>query len=192
MQIVAHRVNTVDTLKKTPSEFGIEFDVRESPTGPIVTHDPWTPGVLLRDFLLFCDHAFYIVNIKAEGIEQEVLELLSQFGIENFFLLDCSFPMIVQLARRGERRVAVRVSEYESVETALSLAGQVEWIWIDVFSKIPVSPSMCVRLRNAGFKLCFVSPELQRRPDDLPAYRKAMEEHIDMVCTKFPMAWSSV
>jgi len=108
---VTHRVNTLSALKEVPSHLGIEFDVRESPIGPLVTHDPWTTGVPLREFLEACDHAFYIVNIKCEGIEFEVLDLLETYDIQNFFLLDCSFPMLVKLARRGERRLAVRVSD---------------------------------------------------------------------------------
>lgn len=188
---MTHRVNTLSALKEVPSHLGIEFDVRESPIGPLVTHDPWTTGVPLREFLEACDHAFYIVNIKCEGIEFEVLELLDTYAIQNFFLLDCSFPMLVKLARRGERRLAVRVSEYESIKTALALKGLVDWVWVDVFSHIPLSPTECFVLRQAGFRLCLVSPELQGRPQDLEAYRKAIGDQMDMVCTKVPTAWSS-
>ena len=191
MQIVTHRVNTLTALKGVPSHLGIEFDVRESPEGPLVTHDPWTTGVLLQEFLKHCDHAFYIVNIKSEGIEGEVLDLLDTYAIQDFFLLDCSFPMLVRLAKKGERRLAVRVSEYESIETALSLAGKVQWVWVDCFSRIPVTPSECHALRASGFKLCLVSPELQGRSMDLDAYRAEIGAEMDMVCTKIPSAWSS-
>jgi hypothetical protein len=178
-------------LKTVPSHLGIEFDVRESAEGPLVTHDPWTNGVRLREFLAECDHAFYIVNIKSEGIEFDVLDLLKTHGIENFFLLDCSFPMIVRIARQGERRLAIRVSEYESIGTAYAMAGVVDWVWVDVFTRIPVSPQDCRGLKAAGFKLCFVSPELQRRPEDLIPYREAIADCMNMVCTKVPTAWSS-
>ena len=188
---MAHRVNTLTALKEVPSHLGIEFDVRESPEGSLVTHDPWTPGVLLQEFLKHCNHAFYIVNIKSEGIEFEVLDLLATYNIENFFLLDCSFPMLVRLARQGESRIAVRVSEFESIQTALSLAGKVQWVWVDVFTKVPVTPLECLTLKQAGFKLCLVSPELQGRLVDLPAYRAEIGAEMDMVCTKVPSAWSS-
>jgi hypothetical protein len=191
MQIVAHRVNTLTELSRVPSHLGIEFDVRESPSGPVVVHDPWKEGVPLREFLAQCDHAFYIVNIKSEGIEVDVVALLDVHHIPHFFLLDCSFPMIVRLATRGERRLAVRVSEYESVETALALAGKVDWVWVDVFTRIPVTPAQCATLRAAGFKLCLVSPELQGRPEDVVAYRTAIGMEMDMVCTKVPSTWSS-
>jgi hypothetical protein len=147
--------------------------------------------VLLQEFLKHCDHAFYIVNIKSEGIEFEVLHLLAAYDIENFFLLDCSFPMIVRLARQGESRIAVRVSEFESIQTVLSLAGKVQWVWVDVFTKVPVTPPECLILKQAGFKLCLVSPELQGRLVDLPAYRAEIGAEMDMVCTKVPSVWSS-
>lgn len=183
-------MNTLSALKEVPSQLGIEFDVRESPQGPIVTHDPQTDGVLLSTFLPHCHHAFYIVNIKSEGIEYEVLDLLRLHDIQHFFLLDCSFPMIVRLAKQGEKRLAVRVSEFESVDTALSLAGKVDWVWVDVFSKIPIGPDDCQTLKQRGFKLCLVSPELQGRPEDIESYRDSIASYVDMVCTKFPTAWS--
>jgi hypothetical protein len=189
MQVVRHRVNTIEQLQDTPSHYGIEFDVREGPNGIVVTHDPWTSSVDFRTFLEHCHHAFYIVNVKCEGIEPAILEILRSFQIENFFLLDCSFPMIVKLGRLGERRVAVRLSEYESIETVFALANVVQWVWVDVFHRIPVTPEDCQRLRALGFRLCFVSPELQGRPQDIAEYKECIGHWMDMVCTKVPTAW---
>lgn len=192
MQIIRHRVNTLEQLAETPSQYGIEFDVREGPHGVVVTHDPWTPGVEFQTFLKHCHHAFYIVNIKCERIEFEVLARLAEANISNFMLLDCSFPMIVTFIRQKERRIAVRLSEYESIETVLALAGLVQWVWIDVFSRIPVTPSNCEHLKTLGFRLCFVSPELQGRPQDIAEYKQTIGGCMDMVCTKVPMAWQDV
>lgn len=177
MQIVAHRINTLEQLNSVPSDIGIEFDVREGVNGCIVTHDPWTEGVPLDIFLKKCHHAFYIVNIKCEGIEPTVLSLLKANSIENFFLLDCSFPMIIKLIRQGESRIAVRLSEYEHLPV---IRGMVKWIWIDVFSKLPITSDECNRLHSLGFKLCLVSSELQGHSLDTTA----IYPYIDMLCTK--------
>lgn len=186
MLVVRHRVNTLERINP---ELGIEFDVRESSLGIAVTHDPWTPGPSLNEFLeAQKGRPFYIVNIKCEGIECRVLDCLSRHGITNFFLLDCSFPSIVKLSSNGETRLAIRRSEYEEIPT--SLYGKVRWVWIDCFSKIPVSHEECQMLRANGFKLCFVSPELHGRPNDLLDYGIQMAGCVDMVCTKFPTAWS--
>jgi hypothetical protein len=188
MQLIRHRINSLEELADVPSFYGIEFDVREGPIDVIVTHDPWTDGPLLWDFLTECRHAFYIVNIKCEGIEDRVLELLRTYRIENFFLLDCSFPSIVRLSRMRETRTAIRVSEYEGLDTAIAMAGKCEWIWVDVFSRVPVSAEQCRMLRGLGYKLCFVSPELQRQPEKIAEY-SWVAEHMDAICTKVPNQW---
>lgn len=186
MIVCKHRVNTLDS---TDSSLGIEFDVREGPGGTIlVTHDPWTSGPELSAFLAVHRHTFYIVNIKCEGIEYEVLRLLKDANIENFFLLDCSFPMIHKLSLKGETRVALRFSEYEEFRR---MQGRAQWVWVDVFSRIPLGPKDCDELHALGYKLCLVSPELQQQPEKLETYKQVLEGHLDMVCTKFPEKWSS-
>jgi len=186
MIVCKHRVNT---LEPGDSSLGIEFDVREGPGGTIiVTHDPWTSGPELATFLAAHQHTFYIVNIKCEGIEYEVLRLLKDANIENFFLLDCSFPMIHKLSLKGETRLALRFSEYEEFRR---MQGRAQWVWVDVFSRIPLGAKDCDELHALGYKLCLVSPELQQQPEKLETYKQVLEGHLDMVCTKFPEKWSS-
>ena len=186
MIVCKHRINT---LEPGDSSLGIEFDVREGPGGTIlVTHDPWTSGPELATFLAAHRHTFYIVNIKCEGIEYEVLRLLKDANIENFFLLDCSFPMIHKLSLKGETRLALRFSEYEEFRR---MQGRSQWVWVDVFSRIPLGPKDCDELHALGYKLCLVSPELQQQPEKLETYKQVLEGHLDMVCTKFPEKWSS-
>jgi hypothetical protein len=187
MQIVQHRINTLKQLAAVPSSLGIEFDVREGPSYTcVVTHDPWTDGPDLDTFLSKCNHAFYIVNIKCEGIEHLVLELLRKYKIVNFFLLDCSFPMIRLLSALGERRTAIRLSEFEQFEM---MAGIADWVWVDVFHRLPIDRSMCDQLHELGYKICLVSPELQKQSEKLEEYKNRIYDCIDMICTKRPEAW---
>ena len=188
MIIVRHRVNTLEELDAVHPSMGIEFDVREAREkgGIVVTHDPWGSGPNLDVFLSKCRHAFYIVNVKCEGIEYAVLELLQKYRIENFFLLDCSFPMMYKLE---EPRIAVRISEFEDVSTAIRMSQRAEWVWIDVFNHIPVTLHDCARLHELGYRICLVSPELQKQPDRLDEYRAQLGFFVDMVCTKFPERW---
>ena len=183
MQIVRHRVNTLEQLEAVPSSLGIEFDVREgAPYTCVVTHDPWTEGPDLDTFLSKCNHAFYIVNIKCEGIEYLVLELLRKYNIENYFLLDCSFPMI----RKIRTNTAIRLSEYEQFVLVPKIA---DWVWVDVFQELPIDKYTCYSLRELGYKICLVSPELQGQREKLEDYKHRIGEYIDMVCTKVPEAW---
>jgi len=56
---------------------------------------------------------------------------MKERGISNYFFLDQSFPFLIKWAKLGEKRLAVRVSEYESIDTALTLQEKAEWIWVD-------------------------------------------------------------
>jgi hypothetical protein len=83
----------------------------------------------------------------------------------------------------------VRVSEYESIDTALSLAGKVDWVWVDCFTRFPLDRAGWMRVKSAGFRLCLVSPELVGRPAaaEIHAQRVMFAEwgvEPDAVCTK--------
>jgi hypothetical protein len=181
--IIRHRVNTISELSKVSSHHGIEFDIREGKDGIVVTHDPWSESVEFEEFLLHVNHAFYIVNVKSEGIEHEALRLLAKYNIGNFFLLDCSIPMIVKLSKQGIHKSAIRVSEYESIQNAINFKPQ-EWIWLDSFHSLPMI-DICLELKKHGFRICLVAPELQGRVES-PFYLK---HYIDAVCTKYPENW---
>ena len=58
-------------------------------------------------------------------IEGEVLRLVRQrTQIENYFLLDIEFPYLFRASREGERAIAIRFSEDESIELAKKLCRQ--------------------------------------------------------------------
>jgi hypothetical protein len=100
----------------------------------------------------------------------------------------------VKWSKAGEHRCAVRVSEFESIETALILAGKVDWVWVDCFTRFPLSEHDARSLKDAGFKLCLVSPELQGRDAnvEIPHLVSLLKERniaADAVCTKRPNLW---
>lgn len=192
MLSIAHRINTVEQLKQVPSHFGVEIDLRDSGDRLILQHDPFKDGEDFADWLPHYRHALVILNIKSERIEHRVLELVRQFGISNYFFLDCSFPMIRLLNAEGEHNIAVRFSELEPLAGAMSLAGKVAWAWIDCFSRMPLDRDSYRQLKSA-FKLCAVSPELQGRPvDTIADYARQLAPYpVDAVCTKRPDLWQA-
>lgn len=194
MFIVSHRRNTIAQLKETPENLGVEVDIRCSGPDLIIHHDAFVEGEKFDDWLAHYRHGLLILNVKEEGLEDALLERMAKAGITDFFFLDQSFPFLVRTANRGERRCAVRVSEFESIDTALTLAGRIDWIWVDCFTRFPLEAADAERLRAAGFKLCLVSPELQGRtdPEAIAAMRHEVTSkkiHIDAVCTKRPDLW---
>ena len=134
-----------------------------------------------------------ILNVKENGLEDELIKIMHIFKKENFFILDQSFPYLLNTIRNGEKRCAIRLSEYESINTVLSLKDKLSWVWIDFFTKFPVDFETYKILKKHNFKLCIVSPELQGHTNskclDLKNYIKSNEMYFDAVCTKNVNFW---
>ena len=194
MKFISHRRNTIDELSATPKEFGVEVDIRSNNGRLVIHHDPFTQGDDFEEWIKYYHHGTLILNVKEEGLETRLIDLMKQHQIDDYFFLDQSFPFLVKWSKLGEHRCAVRVSEFESIETALTLAGKVDWVWVDCFTQFPLSGADAKRLQEAGFKLCLVSPELQGRPAEsaIPGLAKLLSErHIlpNAICTKKPELW---
>lgn len=193
MEIISHRRNTVESLLSTDKNLGIEVDVRSWEKEIIINHDPFKGGILFSDWIKYYDHGTLIINVKEDGMEKEILTILRKNKVKSYFFLDQSFPSLIKCSNEYELNCAVRVSEYESVETALNLANKVNWIWVDLFTKFPINKKKYEHLKNANFKLCLVSPELQiNNKLQIKDVRNIIEKEkifFDAVCTKFPQEW---
>jgi hypothetical protein len=186
-KFIAHRINTIEGLLKVPSQFGIEVDLRDSTDKVYMHHDPFSNGETFKNYLKNYKHGTIILNIKSEGIEWKVLELLQEHAISNYFFLDSSFPMIFKLVNKGESRIALRFSELEGIDTISLMRGKVEWIWVDCFTKMPLNKEIYRTFKEWGFKICLVSPDLVGRSRDIPGYKQYLvTENIlpDAICTK--------
>ena len=190
MLLIEHRVNTVEHLRRVPRDRGVEVDVRDGGGRLELSHDPFEGGERLDEYLRSYEHAFIVFNMKCDGLEGDVLAHARARGISDLFLLDVAAPSLVRLARAGERRLAVRFSEYEPVESALALAGRVDWVWVDCFTRLPLDPDRYALLRP-HFRLCLVSPELQRHPRaEVRTYRESLASTpVDAVCSDFCEDW---
>lgn len=187
MEFICHRINTIDALGKIAVENGVEIDLRDERGQLILSHDPFSDGELFESFLMHYKHGTLILNIKSERIEHRVLELMRQYNIKNYFFLDSSFPMIHLLASLGERKIALRFSEFEGMDVVRSMAGKVDWIWVDCFTLFPLSQSNYNEMKSLGYKLCLVSPELQGRDEEIESYKALIRERgieFDAICTK--------
>jgi hypothetical protein len=193
MLIIKHRINSIQDLMMVPNEFGVEFDLHFHLDTIYVGHDPYDLEIDFNTYLETCQNKFMAVNIKEEGIEELVLELLRKHGVENFFLFDLSFPSIVKLISRGESRVALRLSDFEDIRDIESFNGKAEWLWIDIFEDARFLSELNWR-RLKSFKKCFVSPELHVSRDKLASLEiqnQMLEyvERMDAICTKNEDLW---
>ena len=192
---ILHQVNTLNELLKVDRHYGVEVDVHAYENKLIVHHNAFESGILLSDWMAICGDRLVIFNIKEEGIEDQVREMAFKYEISNFMLLDLSFPALIRMIKKRESRIAIRVSEYESVQSALLLESKIDWVWLDCFKGFPITDEEFQMLRSASFKICLVSPELHGSPrdkSDIYIFQKILDNmgvEVDAVCTKFPELW---
>jgi hypothetical protein len=187
MHFIVHRVNTIKDLLSTPVEYGVEVDLRDFGEKLILQHDPFKDGDSFEEYLKNYKHGTMILNIKSEGIETRVLKLVKKYNIMNYFFLDCSFPMINLLSSKGEKNIALRFSEFEGMDTIRFMSKKVDWIWVDCFSKLPITHENYKTIKNLNYKLCLVSPELQNQDIKLEFYKNYLQKKdiiFDAICTK--------
>tara|TARA_Y100001970_G_C14244171_1_gene866917 strand:- start:610 stop:1167 length:558 start_codon:yes stop_codon:yes gene_type:complete len=181
-------------LWSTPTKFGTEIDIRAQGSELILNHDPFYPGESLINYLDEYSHGTLVLNIKETGIETEVLRLVRQRNkIKNYFLLDVEFPYIYKASRRGEKAIAMRFSEDESIETIKKYIGKVDWVWIDTNTMLPINRKNISILNK--FKKCLVCPEMWNRPTDIELYKLNLKKFnfiVDSVMTsrKYINTWS--
>ena len=194
MLIIKHRINSINLLQDTPSKFGIEIDIRSYKNELILNHEPYLDGEKIENFLKNYNHQFLILNVKEEGLEKRLIELMKSFKIRNYFFLDQSFPFLIKATKSGENRSAVRFSEYESINTVLSLSNIVKWVWVDFFTKFPLDHKNYLKLKESRFNICLVSPELQGHDKEkIVNLQKELIKNkinINAVCTKYPELWN--
>ena len=86
MEIIIHRINKIKELKKIPTTFGTEVDIRAYGSKLILNHEPKQTGEDFDDYLDNYKNGILILNIKESGIEDEVIKKVkSHKQIKNFF-----------------------------------------------------------------------------------------------------------
>lgn len=192
--VTIHRVNSIEALAALEPRYGVEIDIRHNPaTGRLyLNHDPGHGDDFEEYIKLAASKGIplVILNVKEAGIEREVIDTVTRYGVSDWFLLDVEFPFIYKAAHAGvpglNGRVAIRYSESEPIEQVLILSGKFAWVWVDVNSRLPLDADTCKRLRDAGYKLALVCPERWGRPEDIGPYIAYMKEHgiaVDTVMT---------
>jgi hypothetical protein len=159
----------------------------------VLAHDPFTSGELFSEWLKCWKGQSLILNVKEEGLEESILELLKNYDVKDFFFLDQSYPSIRRLINLGISKLATRVSDFEDINTAIKSGS--EWIWLDSFTgNWSYLPDALKLIKGMGHKTCLVSPELQRTDSEIELKElkeliKVNNLEITAVCTKHPESW---
>ena len=187
MILIKHRVNTIESLKKTSKEFGVEIDLRSNNKEIYLNHDPFKKGVKLSNWLKYFKHKLIVLNVKEEGLEKFILKELKKKNIKNFFFHDQSFSTLLKNMKK--MRVSIRYSEYEDLKKTKFLFKNIKWVWIDHFKKFELKNNFYRLLKKYKVNICIVSPELINLKDvkkikHLAKHLKKRKILIDAVCTK--------
>jgi hypothetical protein len=172
MEIIIHRVNKIKDLINTSINFGVEIDIRTNGSKLILSHDPFLKGDKLEDYLENYKHKTLVLNLKEAGIEENVLDLIKKNSVKSYFLLDVEMPYIYLAAKKGQKNIAVRFSEYEDISLTKHFTNKLKWVWIDTATKLPINKDN-IRILSK-FKSCLVCPERWGRKQDINKYKKKL------------------
>ena len=172
MEIIIHRVNKIKDLINTSINFGVEVDIRTNGSKLILSHDPFLKGDRLEDYLENYKHKTLVLNLKEAGIEKNVLDLIKKNSVKSYFLLDVEMPYIYMAAKKGQKNIAVRFSEYEDISLTKHFTNKLKWVWIDTATKLPINKDN-IRILSK-FKSCLVCPERWGRKQDINKYKKKL------------------
>lgn len=192
MEIIVHRVNSIENLKKIPKQFGAEIDLRAYQSKIILNHEPFKSGDTLDNFLKYYNHGTLILNIKEDGIEDEVIKKVKYAKIKSYFLLDVEFPYIFKSIKNKQKNIAIRFSEKETIETAKLFQKNFRWLWIDTITKLPLNKKNLNIIKK--YKSCLVCPERWGRPLEIINFKRKMkhlnfEPNAVMTSLKYAQKW---
>lgn len=199
MIILAHRgwwlapdeKNTVAAFARAFSAgYGVETDVRDLGGDLVLAHDPPTDPTTRRfgDFLdqykaAGCPGALAI-NVKADGLQAPLAELLDARSIANAFVFDMAVPDSLGYLARGFQTF----TRHSEIEPEPPFYRRAHGVWVDCFESDWIAPEVVRRHRAAGKRVALVSPELHRRPH-AGTWSRWVELAGDadlMICTDFP------
>jgi glycerophosphoryl diester phosphodiesterase len=148
------------------NDLGIETDVRDCDGVLVISHDPPSKDKVIGLDDLFSYYAnsefspCLALNIKSDGLQDQLLKKIKEYGIENYFVFDMSVPDTLSYIKR-EMPFAARISEYEQEGKLLEMA---QFVWLDGFGYEWYSIEFINQILARGKKIAIVSPELHGRP----------------------------
>ena len=168
---------------------GFESDVRDYCGRLVISHDiadknsPALEGVL-KILANAGDKFCFAINIKADGLANELKNLLGKYSLKNYFVFDMSVPQMLCYQDAG-LTFFTRQSEFEK---NLSLYDDAAGVWLDAFeSNEWLTVDLIENHLAQGKKLCVVSPELHgREPQKLWSLLGQIESPNLYLCTDLP------
>ncbi len=171
--------------------FGVETDIRDYQGELVISHDIASKECIKAEQLFEIYRHFnkdlpLALNIKSDGLQNKLKQLIRKFKIKNYFVFDMSIPETLRYSTSGIK-FFTRISEYEQVPCLYPFANGV---WLDEFKRHWINKKLVLKYLRDSKKVCIVSPELHGRP-----YVKVWQEYARLpgnmlkntaICTDFP------
>lgn len=171
MEILAHRgmwtlpeeKNTLNAIQKAfVNGLGIETDLRDYNGKLVISHDVANDTSPLAEemFKTYRDLGLNVqlaLNVKADGIQKMLGELLEHYQIKNYFLFDMSVPELVVNDARG----LYYYTRNSDIESDCVMYQRASGVWVDYFyDDLWLNEQVLAKHINQKKKVCIVSPEL--------------------------------
>ena len=172
--------------------FGTETDIRDYKGQLVISHDIADEKCISvkEMFNIYTKHDSTLplaLNIKADGLQIKLKELLQEYKIKNYFVFDMSVPDGLQYLRHNIKSFT-RESEYETIP---SFYDEACGIWLDEFQGHWINKEVIENHIKNNKQICIVSPDLHKREykKEWQHYKEIEKElGIDnlMICTDYP------
>lgn len=193
-KIIAHRgywlkeeeKNTEIAFKRAfENGFGIETDLRDNQGKVVISHNmPCGNEMSFEELLKILDgrNLTLALNIKADGLADEIKRLLEKYNHTNYFTFDMSIPEMVYQHKLG---LNVFTGKSDVIKNPIML-DEAQGIWLDCFNSDWFRESDIIDILRLNKKVCIVSPDLHKR-----AHKNIWEIYKNlkeiMICTDYPM-----
>ena len=172
--------------------FGTETDIRDYKGELVISHDIADENcITVKDmFEIYNKYDKTLplaLNIKADGLQVKLKELLEEYNITNYFVFDMSVPDGLGYLKQNIKAFT-RESEYEKTP---SFYEDAYGIWLDEFQGHWISKEVIEKHIKNNKQICIVSPDLHKREykNEWQHYKEIEKElGIDnlMICTDYP------
>jgi hypothetical protein len=172
--------------------FGTETDIRDHKGELVISHDiSDEKSILVKEFFKIYNQYNntlpLALNIKSDGLQIKLKELLEEYKITNYFVFDMSVPDGLQYLKQNINYFT-RESEYETMP---SFYDEAYGVWLDEFKGHWISKEIIEKHVDNNKQICIVSPELHKRTYEKEwACYKEIEQQLNivnlMICTDYP------
>ncbi|MCD7878788.1 MAG: hypothetical protein LUG16_02505 [Candidatus Gastranaerophilales bacterium] len=164
--------------------FGIETDLRDIKGTIVISHDcPRGNEITFEEVLQILNgrNLPLALNIKADGLADEIKRLLKKYNHTNYFTFDMSIPEMVYQHKSG---LSVFTGKSDIIPNPI-MFEEAQGVWLDCFNSDWFGAEEVQDILNHGKKVCIVSPDLHKRE-----YKTIWQRYKNiagiMLCTDYP------